>query len=92
MAEDQVHAFVEKMKSDKGLQEKLKDIPQGPEGTSYVINVASEWGYNFTEQDLEAATKAKTSSGEISQEDLDKIAGGALTIFTPGLTTQGICG
>lgn len=78
MAEDQVHAFLEKVKSDPGLQAKLKDIPQGPEGMSHVLGVASEAGFNFSEEDLAAATKSKSASGEVSQEDLDKIAGGTI--------------
>lgn len=82
MGQDQVHAFAEKAKSDSALQEKLKEMPQGPESLNYVVNVAKEAGYDFTTQELEEASKQKAGSGEISQEDLDKISGGTFGIIT----------
>lgn len=81
MAADQVHAFLEKAKTDEGIKGKLKSLPQGQEGVAALVNIGKEAGYNFSEQDLSEALKGKESSGEISQEDLDKVSGG--TIITP---------
>ena len=90
MAEQQVHDFMDKVKSDENLRSKLEKMPAGQDSIKYVIDLGKEAGYDFNERDLEAATKSKLSSGEISQEDLDKVSGGTGILTITVIATGGV--
>lgn len=93
MSTQNVHAFLQKASSEPGLKEKVKGLPQGQEGLSQLLSMAKEAGYEFSEQELTEVSKSKTGSGEISQADLEKVAGG--TILTPVtiiVATITVCG
>lgn len=92
MPGDQLRAFLEKISSDEELKSKVKKIPEGPEGVGPLIELGKEWGYEFSEQDLVAAMKAKVDSGEIPQEDLDAVSGGGMfSGITKVLCTLSMC-
>ena len=62
MSEEQLKAFLEKVKSDTSLQEKLK-AAKTPED---VVGVAKEHGHDFTQDHM----------AQLSEEELEGVAGG----------------
>ena len=66
MSEEQLKAFLEKVKSDTSLQEKLK----GASDANSIASIAKEAGFSISADDL---TKARS---ELSDEELEGVAGG----------------
>ena len=66
MSEEQLKAFLEKVKDDTNLQEKLKAAADADAVTA----IAKEAGFSISADDL---TKAQS---EISEEELEGVAGG----------------
>ena len=66
MSEEQLKAFLEKVKGDKELQEKLKVAADA----DAVVAIAKEAGFSISIEDL---TKAQP---EVSDEELENTAGG----------------
>ncbi len=66
MSEEQLKAFLEKVKADTSLQEKLKAAADA----NAVAAIAKEVGFSISADDL---TKAQS---ELSEEELDGVAGG----------------
>ena len=66
MSEEQLKAFLEKVKADTSLQEKLK-AAASPEA---VIEIAKEAGFLITAEDMQSATI------ELTDEELEAAAGG----------------
>ena len=67
MSEEQLKAFLEKVKADTSLQEKLKAAADA----NAVAAIAKEAGFMISADDL-----AKAQS-ELSEEELEAVAGGA---------------
>ncbi len=65
MSEEQLKAFLEKVKADAGLQEKLKSASD----TDTVVSLAKEAGFSISADDL------KNAQSEISEEELEGVAG-----------------
>ena len=65
MSEEQLKAFLEKVKADTSLQEKLK-AAQSPEDA---VSIAKEHGHEFT------ADKLRQLS-EMSEAELESVSGG----------------
>ena len=72
MSEEQLKAFLEKVKGDTTLQDKLK-AAKSPED---VVSIAKEHGHEFTADKIT----------ELSEEELEGVAGGvcAWPFFTAG--------
>ena len=68
MSEEQLKAFLEKVKGDTSLQEKLKAAADA----NAVAAIAKESGFSVSADDL---TKAQS---ELSEEELEDVAGGGL--------------
>ena len=66
MSEEQLKAFLEKVKADTSLQEKLKAAADA----NAVTAIAKEAGFNVSADDL---TKAQS---ELSDQELEGVAGG----------------
>ena len=66
MSEEQLKAFLEKVKADTNLQEKLKAAAD----VDAVASIAKEAGFSISSHDL---NKAQI---EISDEELEGVAGG----------------
>ena len=66
MSEEQLKAFLEKVKGDTSLQEKLKAAADA----NAVTAIAKEAGFSISANDL---TKAQS---ELSEEELEGVAGG----------------
>ena len=74
MSEEQLKAFLEAVKADASLQEKLKAAGDA----DAVIAIAKAAGFAISADDL------KRAQSEISEEELEGVAGG--TIISPFLT------
>ena len=68
MSEEQLKAFLEKVKADTSLQEKLK-AAASPEAA---MDIAKEAGFSITAEDIQSAV--------VSDEELEGAAGGRLII------------
>lgn len=79
MSKAELERFSKDVKADPKLQEELKKS-----GTSEkaVVDIAKAKGYDFSVEELKAYAEAK--KGELSEEDLQKVAGGAQTVVAIG--------
>ncbi|QNI53010.1 nif11-like leader peptide domain protein [Synechococcus sp. BIOS-E4-1] len=71
MSEEQLEAFLEKVKADTNLQEKLKAAAD----SDAVLAIAKEAGFSISADDL------KNAQSELSDDELEG-AGGAVCFFT----------
>ena len=69
MSEEQLKAFLEKVKSDAELQEKLKASADA----NAVVAIAKEAGFSITAEDIQSM---QSSTTELSDEELEEAAGG----------------
>ena len=69
MSEEQLKAFLEKVKSDTELQEKLKTAAS-PEAA---LQIAKDAGFSITAEDIQSMQSATV---EVSDEELESAAGG----------------
>ena len=74
MSEEQLKAFLDKVKVDPRLQEELK----GAADAEAVVVIAKAAGFVVSADEIKSAQSA---SQELSDEDLEGVAGGALTGF-----------
>ena len=72
MSEEQLKAFLEKVKSDTSLQEKLKPA-DSPEAA---VEIAKAAGFAITAEDIQSMQSA---TAELSDEELEGAAGGGYT-------------
>ena len=68
MSEEQLKAFIEKVKADTSLQEKLKAAAD----TNAVVAIAKEAGFSISAEDYASELYAS----ELSDEELEGAAGG----------------
>ena len=66
MSEEQLKSFLEKVKTDTGLKEKLKAAAD----SDAVLAIAKEAGFSISADDL------KNAQSELSDEELEGVAGG----------------
>jgi len=69
MSEEQLKAFLEKVKADTSLQEKLKAAAD----SDAVLAIAKDAGFSIS------ADVLKSAQSEISEEELEGVAGGCNT-------------
>jgi predicted ribosomally synthesized peptide with nif11-like leader len=69
MSEEQLKAFIEKLKADTNLQEKLKAAAD----SDAVLAIAKEAGFSISADVLKNAHKS-----ELSDEEMEGVAGGLL--------------
>ena len=85
MSEEQLKAFLEAVKADAGLQEKLKAAGDA----DAVVAIAKAAGFTVSADDL------KKAQAEISEEELEGVAGGqrqtAGICVVPAETWEYIC-
>ena len=70
MSEEQLKAFLERVKADTSLQEKLKAADNNA-----ILDIAKEAGFNISADDLQ-----KAQSTKLSDEELEDVAGGTCTM------------
>ena len=69
MSEEQLKAFLEKVKGDTTLQEKLKAAGSN----EAALKIAKDAGFAITAEDIQSM---QSQSGELSDEELEGAAGG----------------
>ena len=76
MSEDQLKAFLEAVKEDSGLQEKLNAAAD----VDAVVEIAKDAGFIISAEELQRAQE------EVSDEELEGVAGGTvlLTVMVVG--------
>ena len=82
MSEEQLKAFLEKVQGDTSLQEKLKAAAD----VDAVAAIAKEAGFSVSADDL--TTKAQS---ELSNQELEGVAGGGWLLTARGLNVFKIC-
>ena len=83
MSEEQLKAFLEKVQVDTSLQEKLKAAVDADAVTA----IAKEAGFSISADDL------KKAQSEISEEELEGVAGGAGTdVLNGGCVSDSVTG
>ena len=70
MSEDQLKAFLEAVKADAGLQEKL-NAAADPDA---VVEIAKDAGFMISAEELQRA------QAEVSEEEMENVAGGGATL------------
>ena len=78
MSLEQLKAFLEKVKADTSLQEKLKAAADA----DAVAAIAKEAGFSIS------ADVLKSAQSEISEEELESVAGGFVPSLLPFQTPQ----
>jgi predicted ribosomally synthesized peptide with nif11-like leader len=88
MPNAQVMAFFDKLRGDEELKEEAKGIRAGSdreEILSALMKIAQAHGFDFDEASLEtgweAWKKKVADSGELSDEALERVAGGLLCTY-----------
>ena len=71
MSEEQLSAFLETVKGDTSLQEKLN----GAADADAVVEIAKEAGFSITAEDIQSM-QPESESVELSDEELESTAGG----------------
>ena len=71
MSKSEVERFSKDVQADTKLQEELKKAGTDEKA---VVSIAKARGYDFSAEDLKAYAESK--KGELSEEDLQKVAGG----------------
>ena len=71
MSEEQLNAFLEKVKGDTSLQDKLK-AAASPEA---VVEIAKDAGFAITAEDIQSMQSA-VRGRELSDAELEGVAGG----------------
>ena len=79
MSVENMKALFEKVEGDEALQAKVKVLTEKHEGQSEaavaeLVKVAAEAGYDFSADHV--AQAQKLAAGELSDDDLEKVAGG----------------
>jgi predicted ribosomally synthesized peptide with nif11-like leader len=72
MSEEQLKAFLEAVKADAGLQEKLK----AAENVDAVVEIAKAAGFRM----ISAEDLKKRAQADLSDEELEGVAGGVLEL------------
>ena len=69
MSEEQLKAFLEKVKADTSLQEKLN----GAADADAVVEIAKEAGFAITAENIQSM---QSPTAELSDEELEEASGG----------------
>ena len=79
MSEEQLKAFLEKVKGDTTLQEKLKAAGSN----EAALKIATDAGFAITAEDIQSMQSATV---ELSDEELEGAAGGQMCTWAPNHT------
>ena len=91
MTTAQVEQFLAKVEQDEALQQELAGALQAEDDRQAVTNLAQTKGYEFTPDELwaevqkrQAEAQNQQDSGELSDEDLEAVAGGNIGMINLG--------
>ena len=81
MSIEAVNQFLEKVAQDSKIQEELAQAMQAEDDRQAVVELGAKHGFEFTGEELmtevEKRQQAAIDSGELSEEELEAVAGGA---------------
>src|SRR5260221_3695558 len=82
MSKQVVFSFISKVNGDVDWQQQVKGVDGNLGG---LIGVAGKAGYSFTAEDWNGAIAelAAGASGELSETELDQVAGGGIGLMQP---------
>ena len=83
MSQEQLQAFIEKVQGDTRLQEKFKAAAD----SDAVLAIAKEAGFLITAEDIQESAKV-----ELSDEELEGVAGGGCCLGDTGLVFELLSG
>ncbi|AFY58613.1 bacteriocin propeptide, TIGR03798 family/class IIb bacteriocin, lactobin A/cerein 7B family [Rivularia sp. PCC 7116] len=85
MSIEAVNKFLDKVAQDSTIQEELAQAMQAENDRQAVVDLGAKHGFEFTGDELvteiEKRQKAAAESGELSEEELEAVAGGAFPII-----------
>lgn len=81
MSVEEIKRFQQNLKDDKDLQKKLVDVGSD---IDKIVEFAKSNGYDFSKSEIDALSNRK-KSGELSDDDLEKVAGGAVVSVVLGV-------
>ena len=82
MSKENLGKFLKLVQEDEAIAGKVREI--GNADLKGIAAYGQELGYSFTAEDLEEARKNTLQAGnELSEEDLDKAAGGTIVLLIP---------
>ncbi len=89
MSLSSVQEFLTKVSEDQGLQEQIAKAMESDNDRQAVTNLARSQGFEFTAEELgqeiqnrENTFRQQAESGELSEDELESVAGGTLVINT----------
>jgi len=89
MSADNVRAFFKRIEEDETFRnEFLKSESLDNENKDSYLKIAAAMGYSFTAEELEQ-TKAEMDNEELSDDELDNVAGGAIHTSKDGCISSG---
>jgi len=76
---EQMQAFIEKARNDSSLMAKLDELGTAGANAEEIVTLAAEYGFSITVDDYQKAHEAAGAmkNGELAEEELDSVAGGA---------------
>ena len=77
MSVEDLKNYAKACSEDDSLRQKAKEI--GIENVQKQMEHAKQLGYNWDENDLQQFAKEMQSEGELSEDDLENVAGGVVT-------------
>ena len=77
MSVEDLKNYAKACAQDESLRQKAKEI--GVENVQKQMEHAKQLGYNWDENDLQQFAKEMQSEGELSEDDLENVAGGVVT-------------
>ena len=78
MSVEALNAFGKKVLEDQELKAKAKQT--GLDNLEGLISLAKENGFDISKEDFEAVAKELQSTDELSEDDLEQVAGGVVTV------------
>lgn len=94
MSKESVKLFFKTLQTDEKLQVQLGDLlnKNNELQVEKVIEVAAKTGYEFSREDVEKLVKEKLTtmveSGELSEEEMEAVAGGSHIYLPPDYTIR----
>ncbi|AFY58611.1 bacteriocin propeptide, TIGR03798 family [Rivularia sp. PCC 7116] len=87
MSIEAVNKFLDKVAQESKIQEELAQAMQAENDRQAVVDLGAKHGFEFTGDELmteiEKRQKAAIESGELNEEELEAVAGGAKATIVP---------
>ncbi|MBP7775511.1 MAG: Nif11-like leader peptide family natural product precursor [Acidobacteria bacterium] len=90
MADQGLEGFYVKVMEDPALQAQLKDAPDASSFVATAVHLGQQHGYHFTAEEVVAKLRAPTDGAEMSEKELEAVAGGYTSFGSSVLC--GYCG